>query len=98
MPKILKFLKNKVETINHPSHYGGDKPYEAIKVIEAWKLGFHLGNVVKYISRWNKKGDPIENLEKAVWYLQRKIDILKERKARRENNQSKRSNTKTRAA
>jgi ribosome-associated translation inhibitor RaiA len=91
-------MTNKVmEKVNHPLYYGGDKPYEAIKVIEAWKLGFHLGNVVKYISRWNKKGDPIENLEKAVWYLQRKIDKLKERKARREDNQSKRNNTKARA-
>lgn len=39
------------ETIDHPPHYGGDTPYEAIKVIEAWELGFCLGNAVKYISR-----------------------------------------------
>ena len=40
------------ESVNHPSHYGGENnQYEAIKVIEAWNLGFHLGNVVKYISR-----------------------------------------------
>lgn len=88
--------KNKKEMVNHPAHYGGDTTYEAIKVIEAWKLGFHLGSVLKYLCRWNKKGDSIENLEKCVWYLQRKIEKLKERKARRENNQGKRSNTKTR--
>lgn len=69
----------KEEKINHPSHYGGDTTYEAIKVIEAWGLDFHLGNTVKYISRAGRK-DPtktIEDLEKAQWYLQRKITQLK---------------------
>ena len=68
------------ENVNHPAHYGGaDNPYEAIKVIEAWGLGFCLGNAVKYISRAGKK-DPAketEDLEKAVWYLQREIERLK---------------------
>lgn len=44
------------DKINHPSYYGGDTTYEAIKVIEAWKLEFNLGNTVKYISRAGKKG------------------------------------------
>lgn len=62
------------EMINHPKHYGGeDNPYEAIKVIEAWELGFNLGNVVKYIARAGKKGDAKQDLEKAVWYLNREI-------------------------
>ena len=40
------------EMVNHPNHYGGeDNIYEAIKVIDAWELGFSLGNTVKYISR-----------------------------------------------
>lgn len=57
--------------IDHPQHYGGDTVYEAIKVIEAWELGFHLGNTVKYISRAGKKEPDkfIEDLEKAQWYL-----------------------------
>jgi hypothetical protein len=60
--------------VNHPSHYGGeDNPYEAIKVIEAWDLGFNLGNVVKYLSRAGKKGDTLEDLRKAAWYLNREI-------------------------
>jgi hypothetical protein len=65
--------------VNHPQHYGGDSPYEAIKVIEAWGLGFNLGNTVKYISRAGKKNPAkeIEDLEKAAWYLQRHIDNLK---------------------
>ncbi len=60
--------------VDHPTHYGGaDNPYEAIKVIEAWGLGFNLGNTAKYISRAEKKGSPIEDLEKARWYLDREI-------------------------
>lgn len=66
------------EEVNHPEHYGGgDNPYEAIKVIEAWGLGFHLGNSVKYICRAPHKGTELKDLEKAAWYLQRRIDNLK---------------------
>jgi hypothetical protein len=61
-------------SVDHPEHYGGaDDPFEAIKVIEAWGLGFHLGNAVKYISRCDRKGAPVEDLEKARWYLDREI-------------------------
>jgi hypothetical protein len=66
------------EIINHPEHYGTGT-YEAINVIEAWNLGFCLGNVLKYLSRAGKK-DPereIEDLEKAKWYLERHIQNLK---------------------
>lgn len=59
--------------VNHPVHYGGDTTYEAIKVIEAWGLGFCLGNTVKYICRAKKKGEPLEDLKKARWYLDREI-------------------------
>jgi hypothetical protein len=62
------------ETVNHPSHYGGaDNLYETIKVIEAWGLGFNLGNCVKYVSRAGKKGDRLEDLRKAAFYLNREI-------------------------
>ena len=67
--------------INHPEHYGGeDNPYEAIKVIEAWDLDFHLGNTVKYISRAGKKGTDkeLQDLKKALWYLERKIQNIKD--------------------
>ncbi len=65
------------EVVEHPEHYGGaDNPYEAIKVIEAWELGFHLGNVVKYLSRAGKKGDALDDLKKARWYLDRHIANL----------------------
>ena len=64
------------EAVNHPSHYGGDNVYETIRVIEAWRLGFHLGNVVKYLSRAGKKGNALEDLRKARWYLDREIARL----------------------
>jgi hypothetical protein len=66
------------ETVDHPAHYGGaDNPYEAIKVIEAWDLGFCLGNTVKYISRAGKKHpNRLEDLRKARWYLDREIAQL----------------------
>jgi hypothetical protein len=68
-----------MEAVNNPEHYGGKQnTYEAIKVIEAWDLNFHLGNVVKYISRAGKKDKTKlkEDLEKAKWYLDRFIGTL----------------------
>jgi hypothetical protein len=62
--------------VNHPPHYtaGG---IETIDFIEAKKLGYNLGNVIKYITRSDLKGDKLENLEKAQWYLNREINNLK---------------------
>ena len=80
MLKATLKLLSENESINHPDHYGGDNTYEAIKVIEAWDLDkcFYLGNVVKYISRAGKKdkAKEIEDLKKALWYLDRKIKTL----------------------
>lgn len=64
------------ETVNHPQHYGGDSPLEAIKVIEYHNLGFCLGNVVKYVLRSDKKGNQLQDLKKAKWYLDREIEKL----------------------
>ena len=67
--------------VDHPNHYGGeDNTYEAIKVIEAWDLDFHIGNTVKYISRAGKKGtdQELQDLKKALWYLERKIKNLED--------------------
>ena len=53
------------EKVDHPAHYGGaGNSYEAIKVIEAWKLDFCLGNAIKYIARAGKKSlaDEVEDL------------------------------------
>ncbi len=50
--------KQTPDLVNAPPHYKPGDTYETIKVIEAWGLGFHLGNAVKYISRAGKKADP----------------------------------------
>lgn len=72
------------DAVNHPAHYGGaDNLYEAIKVIEAWELGFCLGNTVKYISRAGKKDARLQDLKKAAWYLQREIDNQEKAEAAR---------------
>jgi hypothetical protein len=68
-----------IEQINHPQHYGGENnEYETIKVIDAWGLGFSLGNTVKYISRAGKKekDKELQDLKKALFYLKHHIDNL----------------------
>ena len=75
--------------INHPDYYQGNNcTHEAIEVIEAHGLGFHLGNVLKYILRAGKKNteDELTTLNKAKWYLERYIELLKE--IEHEQNQS----------
>ncbi len=65
------------DAVNNPDHYGGkDNVYEALKVIEAHALNFHLGNAVKYILRAGKKGDATEDLRKAIFYITRHIQNL----------------------
>jgi hypothetical protein len=59
-------------TVDHPAHYNVGK-IEAITVIEDWNLGFNLGNCLKYLARADHKGKPVEDLEKALWYLQREL-------------------------
>lgn len=69
------------EYVNHPSHYGGENnTYECIKVIDAWKLNFCLGTAVRYICRAGQKPNnpDIQDLEKAVWYLQHEIELRKQ--------------------
>jgi hypothetical protein len=63
------------DPVNHPSHYkvGG---IETIDFIEAKKLNYNLGNVVKYITRADHKGNRKQDLEKARWYLDREIKAL----------------------
>ena len=63
------------DPVNHPSHYT-DGGIETIDFIEAKHLPYHLGNVVKYVSRAGKKDDVLQDLKKAEWYLKRYIDLL----------------------
>jgi hypothetical protein len=62
-----------LDNVNHPSHYQGKNGIESINVIEGFDLGFHLGNALKYILRAGKKGDRVEDIRKAIWYLNREI-------------------------
>lgn len=68
--------KMEIDNINHPSHYTDGK-IEVIDFIEDKKLPFHLGNVIKYISRAGKKSPDteLEDLKKAQWYLNRYIEL-----------------------
>ncbi len=65
------------DPVNHPAHYkaGG---IETIDFIEAKDLNYRLGNVIKYVSRAGKKdSNPVQDLEKAAWYLNREIEVRK---------------------
>jgi hypothetical protein len=71
----------KKEMVNHPQHYGGEEnTYEVVKVCEAWGLDkdAYLFNVVKYVARAGKKDSDkeLQDLKKALWYLDRKIKNL----------------------
>ncbi len=75
--KLIDPASNKsvVDLVNHPPHYkvGG---IETIDFIEAKKLNYNIGNVVKYITRADHKGNRKQDLEKARWYLDREIKAL----------------------
>ena len=68
-------MKKGCDAVNHPQHYNTGT-IEVIDAIEDWNLGFHEGNVVKYVARAKHKGTELQDLKKAVWYLQRRIDQL----------------------
>ena len=70
--KELDIKEDKKEMVDHPKHYNMGK-YEAIEVIEDWGLGFNVGNTVKYISRAGHKDNILQDLKKALWYLDREI-------------------------
>ena len=71
--KVPKVTPKKEDVINHPSHYTRGK-IEVIDFIEDQQLPYHLGNVIKYIARAGYKGDKLEDLKKARWYLDRYIN------------------------
>jgi hypothetical protein len=75
-------MSDNKEMVNHPNHYGGkDNVYEVVKVCEAWGLDkdAYIFNVVKYVARAGKKDSDkeLQDLEKAKWYLERRIERVK---------------------
>ena len=81
------------DQVAHPSHYNQGK-FEVIEVIEDQKLGFHLGNAIKYILRAGKKNPEktSEDLQKAKWYIDRYLELQKSPESvRRPNDMNERS-------
>ena len=74
--RIKKTISVTPDLVNQPPHYttGG---IETIDFIEAKKLNYNLGNVVKYLTRADHKGNKLEDLRKAQWYLTREINSAK---------------------
>ena len=78
-------MMNKKEMVAYPSHYQSEKDIEVIDVIEAFTQdlkgieAFDTGNIIKYICRWKKKENPIQDLEKVIWYTNHLINYLKEK-------------------
>ena len=64
------------DVVSHPSHYTEGRKYEPRKVIADWGLNFNLGNAVKYVARAGRKGDKIEDLRKAIQYIEFEIEEL----------------------
>ena len=69
-------ISESFDTVSHPAHYMAGQKYEPRKVIADWGLNFNLGNAVKYISRAGRKGNKIEDLQKAIQYIEFEIEEL----------------------
>ena len=71
----IEMFEPKPDAVNHPAHYkvGG---IETIDFIEAKKLNYNIGNVVKYLTRADHKGNRKQDLEKAKWYLERELSTM----------------------
>lgn len=83
MLPLRDLVEKKKETVNHPSHYNSlpavcDKCGDPIECIEVVRhMNFNLGNAVKYLWRTGLKGDAIEDLEKAIFYIKDEIEQIK---------------------
>lgn len=71
--------KDEFDPVNHPFHYNVGK-IDVISFIEDQKLNYHIGNVLKYICRAPHKGEELQDLKKAAWYLARRIELLESAK------------------
>ena len=71
---MIMFEIEEKEMVDHPSHY--NQGIETIDYIDSWEMNFNTGNVIKYVTRARYKNDQLEDLKKAMWYLQREIDKI----------------------
>jgi hypothetical protein len=69
----LESIEPQPDMVNHPKHYNVDG-YEVIDIIDAFKLNFNMGNALKYLLRADRKGNKLQDINKAIWYLQREIE------------------------
>tara|TARA_R110001632_G_scaffold17117_1_gene54568 strand:- start:6888 stop:7151 length:264 start_codon:yes stop_codon:yes gene_type:complete len=67
------------DIVVNPEHYTRDRTFEPLDVIEDWDLDYQMGNALKYISRAGRKGSLIADLQKAIFYLERRISLETER-------------------
>ena len=65
-----------MNNVDHPEHYN-KAAIEVIDIIEAYELDFNQGNVIKYLLRAPHKANELEDLEKALWYLNRHVDRIR---------------------
>ena len=63
-----------IDPIKKPAHYADGRQYEPYKVIMDWNLNYLVGNALKYISRHERKGTPVEDLKKAIRYLEMELE------------------------
>ena len=75
---MLMFEIEEKEMVDHPSHY--NQGIETIEYIESWSMNFNTGNVIKYVTRAGYKNNQLEDMKKAMWYLQREIKNLEREK------------------
>jgi hypothetical protein len=66
-------MSEQPDMVNHPKHYNVDG-YEVIDIIDAFGLNFNMGNALKYLLRADRKGNKEQDINKAIWYLQREIN------------------------
>ena len=67
-----------IKQVKKPKHYAEGRKYEPKDVIRDWGLNFNLGSAVKYLARAGRKDDIIQDLSKAIEYIQFEIDAIKE--------------------
>lgn len=71
-----KGVKKLNDDVEHPAHYTKDRKYEPWDVIRDWQLNYFAATALKYISRYERKGKPIEDLKKAIEFLKKEISNL----------------------
>ena len=78
-PEQKENANSRFDPVDNPAHYCEGRTYMPIDVIEDWELGFNLGSCLKYIARAGRKGDALEDLKKARFYLDREIGTMERR-------------------